>query len=179
MITKMKRVLLVLFAIAVSSVLLAACSENASVDNTIVSIPSNVASEKGASADYKETKSCGELGGNLLAKAAAEENKETIDFYMNEDGSATVVVEMAHNCMINTILYETRNDTLFVSTDYILHIMVVDSVTRDTSWIEDSSLEALCVCSSEFELTVPSKFIGSKYASFEQTNYTIAYRKRL
>lgn len=173
----MKPLLLALSAIVVSFGLLTACSEDSNADNTLVSVPSNTSAAKGETTDYKESKSCSELGSNLLAKSSAEENK-SIDFLMNEDGSATVVFEMNHNCIINTILYETRNDTLFVSGDYILRIASVDSVTHDTTWIEDSSLEALCFCRSEFELTIPSKFIGTQYASFERENYTINYRKR-
>lgn len=176
-IINMKTLLLALSAIAISLGLFTACSENSSADNTLVSVPSNTTAAKDKTTDYKESKSCSELGSNLLAKSSAEENK-SIDFLMNEDGSATVVFEMTHNCMINTILYETRNDTLLVSSDYILRIPVVDSVTHDTTWIEDSSLEANCFCRSEFELTLPSNFIGTQYVSFERENYTINYRKR-
>ena len=171
----MKPLLLALSAIAVSLGLFTACSEDSSTDNTLVSVPSNTTAAKGETTDYKETKSCSELGGNLLAKSATEE--KSIDFYMNDDGSATVVFEMTHNCMINTILYETRNDTLLVSSDYIIRFATVDSVTHDTTWIEDNSLEANCFCRSEFELTIPSKFIGTQYASFERENYTINYRR--
>lgn len=173
----MKTVLLALSAIAISLGLFTACSENSSADNTLVSVPSNTTAAKDKTTDYKESKSCSGLDGNLLAKSSAEENK-SIDFLMNEDGSATVVFEMNHNCIINTILYETRNDTLFVSSDYILRIPVIDSVTHDTTWIEDNSLEAMCFCRSEFELTLPSNFIGTQYVSFERENYTINYRKR-
>ena len=176
-IINMKTLLLALSAIAVSFGLLTACSEDSNADNSLVSVPSNTSAVKGKTTDYKESKSCSELGGNLLAKSSAEENK-SIDFLMNEDGSATVVFEMNHNYIINTILYETRNDTLFVSSDYILRIPVVDSVTHDTTWIEDNSLEAMCFCRSEFELTLPSNFIGTQYVSFERENYTINYRKR-
>ena len=173
----MKTLLLALSAIAISFGLLTACSEDSNADNSLVSVPSNTTAAKDKTTDYKESKSCSGLGGNLLAKSSAEENK-SIDFLMNEDGSATVVFEMNHNCIINTILYETRNDTLFVSSDYILRIPVVDSVTHDTTWIEDNSLEAMCFCRSEFELTLPSNFIGTQYVSFERENYTINYRKR-
>ena len=172
----MKPLLLALSAIAISVGLFTACSEDSSADNTLVSVPSNATAAKGNTTDYKETKSCSELGGNLLAKSSAEE--KSIDFYMDDDGSATVVFEMTHNCMINTILYETRNDTLLISSDYIIRIATVDSVTHDTTWIEDSSLEANCFCRSEFELTIPSKFVGTQYASFEREIYTINYRKR-
>ncbi len=172
----MKPLLLALSAIAVSLGLLTACSEDSNADNTLVSVPSNTTAAKGETTDYKETKSCNELGSNQLAKSSAEE--KSIDFFMNEDGSATAVFEMTHNCMINTILYETRNDTLLVSSDYIIRFATVDSVTHDTTWIEDNSLEANCFCRSEFELTIPSKFIGTQYASFERENYTINYRKR-
>lgn len=173
----MKPLLLTLSAIVVSFGLLTACSEDSNAGNTLVSVPSNTSAAKGETTDYKESKSCSELGSNLLAKSSAEENK-SIDFLMNEDGSATVVFEMNHNCIINTILYETRNDTLLVSSDYIIRFATVDSVTHDTTWIEDNSLEANCFCRSEFELTIPSKFIGTQYASFERENYTINYRKR-
>lgn len=172
----MKTLLLALSAIAVSFGLLTACSDDSNADNSLVSVPSNTSAVKGKTTDYKESKSCSELGGNLLAKASAEE--KFIDFYMDDDGSATVVFEMTHNCIINTILYETRNDTLLISSDYIIRIATVDSVTHDTTWIEDSSLEANCFCRSEFELTIPSKFVGTQYASFERENYTINYRKR-
>ena len=172
----MKHLLLALSAIAVSFGLLTACSEDSSADNTSVSVPANTVAAKGKTTDYKETKSCNELGSNQLAKSSAEE--KSIDFFMNEDGFVTAVFEMSHNCIINTILYETRDDTLFVSSDYILRIPMVDSVTHDTTWIEDSGLEANCFCRSEFELTIPEKFIGTQYASFERENYTINYRRR-
>ena len=98
--------------------------------------------------------------------------------YYSESGYYTINSGRVGNN--STAIHDEFNipGMMLVSSDYIIRFATVDSVTHDTTWIEDNSLEANCFCRSEFELTIPSKFIGTQYASFERENYTINYRRR-
>ena len=127
-----KRVLLNLVAIAFSVCLLVACSSDSSADSNVIEVPAkgNVALE--SSFDFKVLKSCDDVKGLSLAKSedkSGMENEddfdyddferflndrftnENVDFYVNEDGSATVTKNLFVDCGgVNTIDYEIVND---------------------------------------------------------------------
>ena len=188
-----KRFLLSSAAIAFSVCLFVACSDDTSANSNIIDVPAkgNVALE--SSFDFKISKSCEKVRGASLAKSAGEDDSEIIDsyddfdwftneyidFYVNEDGTATALVKLGVSCgVVNTIDYEMTNDTLHVSGHNYIWKNVYDPDIGDSVLTNVGFLQATCGCSAEFELNVPSKFVGAKYLENNDWIYGIVYKKR-
>ena len=174
-----RKVLLFLISIAASFSLLAACSDNSdssnavASDDSVINVPPNTSELKGLSHDFK-TSSCK----SHLAKWYDGHGEEYIDFYVNEDGSATVNMESSMGCDgFYSMMYETRNDTLFVEQNYSYEIKELNPVTGDSVVVEYGYHMSKCVCLIDLELRIPSKFIGTKYVDFEGDCREIIYKK--
>ena len=192
-----KRFLLSSAAIAFSVCLFVACSDDTSANSNIIDVPAkgNVALE--SSFDFKISKSCEKVRGASLAKSAGEDNdedfdyeeyekflkarftNENVDFYVNEDGSATVTKKLFVDCGgVNTIDYEIENDTLRVSSHFYFWNKVYDPDLGDSVLTKAGYLQGTCrSCEAEFELNVPSRFVGAKYLD-DGLVYNIVYKKR-
>ena len=113
------KILCALIAVATSFGLFMGCSDSdgnnvTGSDDSLVTVPPNTAELKGESHDFKVS-SCK----SHLAKWFDGTGEESIDFYINEDGSATVNIESGMGCDgFYSMLYETKNDTLFAK-DFI------------------------------------------------------------
>ena len=174
-ITIMKiKVLLALIAIVVSFELLAACSDDSSDEDVLISVPANTSAAKGESFDFK-TSSCK----NNLSKWADGVGEETVDFFINEDGSATVDMKSSMFCNgIYSMIYETRDDTLFATQNYARVVKKLDPATKDSVIVEYEEFRSHCVCQIDLELKIPSEFVGTKYVNFEGDCRSIVYKKR-
>lgn len=191
--------------LACSAFLFASCSDDTSANSDIVDVPAkgNVALE--SSFDFKITKSCAELKGLVLAKTSnvveyteneeeydefenseeyqeflkARYTNENVDFYLNEDGSATVVKEIPMDCGgVNTADYEIVNDTLFVSLHHYIWEKVYDPDLGDSVLVNAGWIQGTCrACHAEFKFTIPPQFVGAKYWD-DGLVYNIVYKKR-
>lgn len=195
-----KRVLLNLVAIAFSVCLLVACSSDSGADSNVIEVPAkgNVALE--SSFDFKVLKSCDDVKGLSLVKSedkSGMENEddfdyddferflndrftnENVDFYVNEDGSATVTKNLFVDCGgVNTIDYEIVNDTLSVSAKFYIWKNIYNPEIGDSVLTKTGHIQGSCrSCESELELNVPPKFVGAKYLD-DGLVYNIVYKKR-
>lgn len=175
-----KTCLLGLSAIVASFAVFLACSDNGSSDVALVDAYSDLPAAKGKATSYKVEKPCSENPNPMssLAKAGAENVKETIEFYVNEDGSAVASFDITTYCIFNTILYETRNDTLFVSADNLAPEPIgtyTDSLGRI---VEVGAPHTKCVCRYGVEATVPPEFVGTRYVTDGAGTYAIIYKKK-
>ena len=187
-----KRVLLLLATIAISVGLLVSCSDDTSANSIVIDVPAKQTAAKELSFDFKISKSCNELNANSLKKAADDSDvnedsdevsywdaKKDLEFLVGDDGAATVLVKMFEDCGgTNTIDYEIVNDTLHVSTHFyiwknVYNPDVGDSVLTNTGYIQGTCRG----CESEFELTIPSQFVGAKYVEIDEGIYGIVYKK--
>lgn len=174
-ITNMKRkALFVLIATLASIEMFVACSSDSDTGDSLVSVPANTSAIKGESFDFKAS-SCKEY----LGKWSNGDGDEYIDFYMNDDGSATVNMEMSMICSgFVSMVYETRNDTLFATQNYTKITKALDSLTNDSVVVEISEFRSHCSCLADVELKIPSEFVGTKYVDFKGDCYSIVYKKR-
>ena len=189
-----KRVLLLSAAVAFSGCLLVACSDGTSANSDVIEVPAkgNVALDY--SFDFKMTKTCQEVSKQSLAKALDDgdaENEdaddffdwsahESVDFYVNEDGSATFTKIMSVQCgeIVNTAEYELRNDTLHVSFHEYFWENVYDPELGDSVWTKTGFMVASCrACHAELEVKVPPQYVGAKYLD-DGLVYDIVYRKK-
>ena len=168
------KALLVLVVMIANFGLLAACSENSNDGDVLVSVPANTSALKGESFDFNAS-SC-KKG---LAKWADGIGEESIDFYINEDGSATVNVETGVICSgFVSMIYETRNDTLFATQNYTRIIKELDTLSNDSVIVGISNFKSHCSCLVNLELIIPSPLVGTKYVDFEGDCRSIVYKKR-
>lgn len=168
------KALLVLVVMIANFGLLAACSENSNDGDVLVSVPANTSALKGESFDFNAS-SC-KKG---LAKWADGLGEESIDFYMNDDGSATANLETSMICSgFASMIYEIRNDTLFATQNYTRLIKELDSLTMDSVVVGYEEFRSHCVCQIDLELKIPSEFVGTKFVDFEGDCRSIVYKKR-
>jgi hypothetical protein len=164
-----------LIAMIASLGMLAACSSESSDGESLVNVPENLSARKGESFDFKYLSSCK----NNLAKWAEGIGEENIDFFINEDGSATVNMETGILCNgFVSMIYETRNDTLFAEQNYTYIRKEWDPVKEDSVIVEMGETRTHCSCLVDIELRIPPEFVGTKYVDFEGDFYTINYKKK-
>ena len=162
---------LALCVTAISLCALAACGDDDSTSSTGSTTANNVLpSAKMETTSYTVIKPCD--GNALSAKTAEEDSGESAFFIVDSDGSAITDIEVMSYCQINTILYETRNDTLFITGKYEVPI---DStlLAEDTPRVE--GFQTHCSCSYELELSIPPEFVGTKYVKASAETYPIIY----
>ena len=173
------KILCALIAVATSFVMLVGCSDSdgnnvTGSDDSLVTVPPNTAELKGESFDYKAS-ACKEM----LAKRYNGEGEEYIDFRIKDDGSAIVNIEMAMSCDgFVSMVYETRNDTLFATQNYTRVKKALDPLTGDSVVVGTEEYRTHCACLVDLELHIPAEFIGTKYAEFEGDYRTIVYKKK-
>ena len=188
-----KRVLLLSAAVAFSGCLLVACSDGTSANSDVIEVPAkgNVALDY--SFDFKMTKTCQEVSKQSLAKSLDDgdaENEdaddffdrsahESVDFYVDEDGSATFTKVMPIECGgVNTAEFELVNDTLHVSFRDYYWGNVYDPESGDSVWTITGYLQPSCrACHAELEVKVPPQYVGAKYLDVGLV-YDIVYRKK-
>ena len=174
------KILCALIAVATSFGLFVGCSDSdgnnnvTGSDDSLVTVPPNTAELKGESFDYKAS-ACKEM----LAKRYNGEGEEYIDFRIKDDGSAIVNIEMAISCDgFVSMVYETRNDTLFATQNYTRVKKALDPLTGDSVVVGTEEYRTHCACLVDLELHIPAEFIGTKYAEFEGDYRTIVYKKK-
>ena len=114
-----------------------------------------------------------------LSKWADGVGEETVDFFINEDGFATVDMKSSMFCNgIYSMIYETRDDTLFATQNYARVVKKLDPATKDSVIVEYEEFRSHCVCQIDLELKIPSEFVGTKYVDFEGDRRSIVYKKR-
>lgn len=151
-----------------------ACSDDSSTGSGTVNVPVVHNAAMKSSTDYTVKKPCNKDEDIEKAMVAKEnDSTKTIPFLMNEDGSATVT-KVFGVCHINTIFYEIKNDTLYISGKYIGQ--------SDCSVSTDSictSMVYKCICLQELELNIPPEFVGAKYLYYSaKKTYVIDYIKK-
>lgn len=159
----MKNYLLALMAMAF--VALSACSDDSGIDNGAGSSASlNTKSQK--SSDYEVGK--GSCSGGHLAKRA-EWGDESIDFVMNEDGSAVFFLNTVSVCgdygHVTDIKLDRQGDTLFVQDEFEYYPDYNRGPTKE------------CLCFADYRVKVPAEYIGVKYLNFYDV-YTIVYKDK-
>ena len=160
----MKNSLFVLMT-AVAFVWVTACSDDSGVDNGAGGSASlNTKSQK--SSDYEVGK--GSCSGGHLEKRA-EWGDESIDFVMNEDGSAVFFLNTIAGCAeygrVTDIKLERHDDTLIVQ-DFFEYYPDYDSRPMHK-----------CICFADYRVKVPAEYIGVKYLNFYDV-YTIVYKDK-
>lgn len=151
-----------------------ACSDDSSTGSGTVNVPVVHNAAMKSSTDYTVRKPCNkdeDVGKAMLA--IETDTTKTIPFLMNEDGSATVTMVFSL-CKINTIMYEIKNDTLYISGKYIGEgdcSVSTDSICTTTVF--------KCVCLQELELNIPPEFVGAKYLYYSaKKTFDIDYSKK-
>ena len=161
----MKKYLLALMAVAAAFAMLTACSDESGVNNGVGGSASlNTESQK--SSDYEV--GIGSCGGGHLAKRA-EFGDESIDFVMNEDGSAVFFLNTISGCAeyghVTDVKLERHDDTLLV------HDVFEYYPDYDSRPIHN------CLCFADYRVKVPVEYIGVKYLEFHDV-YTIVYKDK-
>ena len=151
-----------------------ACSDDSSTGSGTVNVPVVHNAAKKSSTDYTVRKPCNKDEDIEKAMVAIEtDTTKTVPFLMNEDGSATVTMVFGV-CKINTIFYEIKNDTLYISGKYIGEgdcSVSTDSICTTTVF--------KCVCLQELELNIPPEFVGAKYLYYSaKKTFDIDYSKK-
>ena len=159
----MKKSLLVLTALAF--IALSACSDDSGVENGLAgSAGANVESQK--SCDYEVGK--GSCGGGHLEKRA-EWGDESVDFVMDEDGSAVFWLNTFSVCddygRVTDVKLERQEDTLFVQDYFEYYPEHNQGVVRN------------CLCFADYRIKVPAEYMGGKYLKFNGV-YTIVYKDK-
>ena len=77
-----------------------------------------------------------------------------------------------------SMVYETRNDTLFATQNYTRVKKALDPLTGDSVIVGTEEYRTHCACLVDLELHIPAEFIGTKYAEFEGDYRTIVYKKK-
>ena len=154
-----------LIAMAAAFVMLAACSDDSGVDNGGATTSLNTKpTEQQKSSDYEVGK--GSCSGGHLAKRA-EWGDESIDFVMNEDGSAVFFLNTIAGCaeygQVTDIKLERHDDTLFV------HDIFEDYPEDQQGPMHN------CICFADYRIKVPAEYIGVKFLNFYDV-YTIVYK---
>ena len=160
----MKNSLFVLMT-AVAFVWVTACSDDSGVDNGAGgSAGLNTESQK--SSDYEVGK--GSCSGGHLEKRA-EWGDESIDFVMNEDGSAVFLLNTISVCgeygRVTDVKLDRQGDTLLVH-DVFEYYPDYDSRPMHK-----------CICFADYRVKVPAEYIGVKYLNFYDV-YTIVYKDK-
>ena len=161
----MKKSLFVSIAAVVAFVMLAACSDDSGVDNGAGG-SSGLNTELQKSSDYEV--GVGSCGGGHLEKRA-EWGDESVDFVMNEDGSATFTINTTSVCgeygHVTDVKLERKEDSLFVH-DFF-------------EYYPDDPQEPKhnCLCFADYRIKVPAEYIGVKYLNFKGV-YDIVYKEQ-
>ena len=156
----------VLFSVALTAffAVLVGCSDGSNGDNGVGGSDANL-SAQGALA-YEVGK--GSCGGGHLAKRA-EWGDESIDFVMNEDGSAVFFLNTISVCAeyghVTDVKLERHDDTLFVH-DVFEHYPDYDRGPMHN-----------CICFADYRVKVPAEYIGVKYLNFNDV-YTVVYKDK-
>lgn len=139
-----------------------ACSDDSGFGGSGGSTSLNTDSPK--SSDYEVGK--GSCSGGHLEKRA-EWGDESIDFVMNEDGSAVFFLNTIAGCAeygrVTDIKLERHDDTLLVQ-DFFEYYPDYDSRPMHN-----------CICFADYRIKVPAEYIGVKYLNFYDV-YTIVYK---
>ena len=162
----MKKSWIALMAVSAFAVL-TACSDDSGVDNGTASAVGQGGESAGVltSSDYEV--GSGSCSGGYLAKRA-EWGDESVDFVMNEDGSAvfwqntfSVCADYGH---VTDVKLDRKEDTLFVHDAF-------EYYPDDGSRL----VEHNCICFADYRIKVPAEYIGVKYLNFNDV-YTVVYK---
>ena len=160
----MKKSLFALIATVVAFAMFAACSDDSGVDNGGGTASLNTELQK--SSDYEVGK--GSCSGGHLAKRT-EWGEDSVDFVMNEDGSAVFFLNTIAGCAeygrVTDIKLERHDDTLLVY-DVFEYYPDYDSRPMHN-----------CICFADYRVKVPAEYIGVKYLNFYDV-YTIVYKDK-
>lgn len=184
-----------IFALFASSMLLLACSDNASDARIFSSTDfqnNDVVAKMEASFVVNEgcvhnVLELDEVDSYKLAKSAANSqivedvydlaDMKTVVLWVNEDGSATAELEFGTSCVYNTVDIWKELDTLNVSALIRNTGIEIDSVTGDTThWVAEGS--ATCSCLTNITVNFPAEYLGARYIKCENGIDLIEYRKR-
>jgi hypothetical protein len=153
-----KKILFSLAAIAISFSLLVACSDDSGADSA-QSAPEKTPT---ANSTYAKLDSCsfvaseGSCGGERgLMKTVSE--TDSVHVVMNKDGSAVLKDRFgsicAENGEVSKISLDKREDTLWVHVEY-------------REFPPDVSGGSRCECFADYEIDIPTEFVGAKYMTF-------------
>ena len=154
----------VLFSVALTAffAVLVGCSDGSNGDNGVGGSDANLSAQ--GSLAYEVGK--GSCGGGHLSKRA-EWGDESIDFVMNEDGSAVFFLNTISVCAeyghVTDVKLERHDDTLFVH-DVFEHYPDYERGPMHN-----------CICFADYRVKVPAEYIGVKYLNFNDV-YTIVYK---
>ena len=156
---------LIAFIAVTAFAMLAACSDDSGVDNGAGGSASlNTKSQK--SSDYEVGK--GSCGGGHLEKRA-EWGDESVDFEVNEDGSAVFLLNTISVCgeygRVTDVKLDRQGDTLLVHDVFEYYPDYGRGPTNE------------CLCFADYRVKVPAEYIGVKYLNFYDV-YTIVYKDK-
>ena len=156
---------LIAFIAVTAFAMLAACSDDSGVDNGAGGSASlNTKSQK--SSDYEV--GIGSCGGGHLEKRA-EWGDESVDFEMNEDGSAVFLLNTISVCgeygHVTDIKLDRQGDTLLVHDVFEYYPDYNRGPTNE------------CLCFADYRVKVPAEYIGVKYLNFYDV-YTVVYKDK-
>ena len=161
----MKKSWIALMAVSAFAVL-TACSDDSVVDNGSASAVGQGGESAGAlaSSDYEVGE--GSCSGGYLAKRA-EWRDESVDFVMNEDGSAVFWLNTFSVCAdyghVTDVKLDRKEDTLFVHDAFEYYPG------------SDSGIRHNCICFADYRIKVPAEYIGVKFLNFNDV-YTVVYK---
>jgi hypothetical protein len=161
----MKKSWIALMAVSAFAVL-TACSDDSVVDNGSASAVGQGGESAGAlaSSDYEVGE--GSCSGGYLAKRA-EWRDESVDFVMNEDGSAVFWLNTISVCAdyghVTDVKLDRKEDTLFVHDAFEYYPG------------SDSGIRHNCICFADYRIKVPAEYIGVKFLNFNDV-YAIVYK---
>ena len=155
---------LIAFIAVTAFAMLAACSDDSGVDNAS---GATAGQESVALKNSNFEVGKGSCSGGHLAKRA-EWRDESVDFVMNEDGSAVFWVNTFSVCAdyghVTDVKLDRKGDTLFVHDVFEYY---PDYGSR--------LVEHNCICFADYRIKVPAEYIGVKYLNFNDV-YTIVYK---
>ena len=155
---------LIAFIAVTAFAMLAACSDDSGVGNAS---GATAGQESVALKNSIFEVGKGSCSGGHLAKRA-EWRDESVDFVMNEDGSAVFWVNTFSVCAdyghVTDVKLDRKEDTLFVHDVFEYY---PDYGSR--------LVEHNCICFADYRIKVPAEYIGVKYLNFNDV-YTIVYK---
>ncbi|WP_173476203.1 hypothetical protein [Fibrobacter succinogenes] len=160
----MKNSLFVLMT-AVAFVWVTACSDDSGVDNAS---GATAGQESVALKNSNFEVGKGSCSGGHLEKRA-EWGDESIDFVMNEDGSAVFFLNTIAGCAeygrVTDIKLDRQGDTLLVHDVFEYYPDYNRGPTNE------------CLCFADYRVKVPAEYIGVKYLNFYDV-YTVVYKDK-
>ena len=156
---------LIAFIAVTAFAMRAACSDDSGVDNAS---GATAGQESVALKNSNFEVGKGSCSGGHLEKRA-EWGDESVDFEMNEDGSAVFLLNTISVCgeygRVTDVKLDRQGDTLLVHDVFEYYPDYNRGPTNE------------CLCFADYRVKVPAEYIGVKYLNFYDV-YTVVYKDK-